>query len=322
MAYSVESRAANPANQLRDALDKGERMVVQLDGKNVEEFLVLLDEIEHLLDELARGEMDLRSEHVRWQSLLNRISSRPGDIAGAAAIAGGLAKLRQQHPPAESFWWHVDAEVARRRKRTIARAALGLGGLVLAVILVLWAVNTFFPPNPDAVLMVETTNRVDQLIVEQRWEEALAVVKATQETLPNEPELAIWEVVLNEQLGNTEAATAALDKAQTLLADQPVQLWLMLGMNRLMVGDLDGAEAAGREAEALAPDEPQVFFLLGGVAEARGDVPTAIALFDKTFTLAEGDNPQLAVIARVRMGQLLQRPDAFTSPQATPSPTP
>jgi tetratricopeptide (TPR) repeat protein len=322
MAYSVETRTANPATLLREALDKAERMVVQLDGQNIEQFLVLLDDIEGMLEGLAQDQADVRPEEVRWQSLLNRIDSKPGDIAGAAAVAGGLSKLRTLHPPAESFWWHLDAEVGRRRKRAVTRALLSLGAIVLAVAVILWAINFFFPPNPQAIAMVETTNRVDQLIMEQRWDEALAVVQQARQTMPDEAELAAWEVVLNERLGDTEAAAAAFEEAQALLANHPVQLWLLLGTNRLMVGDLDGAEAAGREAEALDPDEAQVYFLLGGVAEARGDVASAIEFFDKTFQVAGDENPQLAVIARVRMGQLLQRPDAFTSPVATPTLTP
>ncbi|HXF63674.1 MAG TPA: hypothetical protein VNK95_18770 [Caldilineaceae bacterium] len=323
MAYTVESRTSNPANELRDALDKAERLVVQLDRQNIEEFLVLLDSIERMFEQLTQDQVDLRPEEVRWQSLLNRINSRPGDIVKAAAAAGGMATLRAEHPPAESFWWHLDREVARRRKQMLTRAAVSLGALALAVAAIWWAINTFFPPSPEAVAMVEASNRIDQLIAEQRWEEALAVVQETRQRLPHEPELIAWEVVLNERLGNREAAAAALEEGQALMADQPVQFWLQIGNSRLMVGDLDGAEAAAREAEALAPNEAQVAFLLGGIAEARGQIPLAIEYFNKTFELAEaGGNPQLAVIARVRMGNLLQRPDAFVSPAETPIPAP
>ncbi|MCB0062098.1 MAG: hypothetical protein KDE19_08290, partial [Caldilineaceae bacterium] len=48
-------------------------------------------------------------------------------------------------------------------------------------------------------------------------------------------------------------------------------------------------------------------FLLANIAEQTNDIATAIEMFERTFTLAEDDNPQLAVIARVRLGNLLQR---------------
>jgi Flp pilus assembly protein TadD len=95
-----------------------------------------------------------------------------------------------------------------------------------------------------------------------------------------------------------------------------------LGNNRMRVGDVEGAFEAAEQAQALNPDEPQVYFLLGSIAEIQGDLPTAISYFDQTFQLAEGSNPQLAVIARVRMGQLMQNPGSMNSPAATPTPAP
>ena len=46
MAYSVETNTRTSLNQLREALDKAERLVVQVDGKTIAEFLTLLDGIE------------------------------------------------------------------------------------------------------------------------------------------------------------------------------------------------------------------------------------------------------------------------------------
>ena len=40
----------------------------------------------------------------------------------------------------------------------------------------------------------------------------------------------------------------------------------------------------------------------------EGDTAAALDFFDQTFELAIDTNSQLAVIARVRMGNLLQRP--------------
>jgi predicted Zn-dependent protease len=322
MAYTVESQTNTPANQLRDALDRAERLVVQVSGQNVEELLLLLDQIEQMFDRLGQDGIDLRPEGARWQSLLNRLDSRPERIVSAAAAAGGLAELRRRHPPAESFWWQLDGIVVDRRKRAIKRGVISIGGLVVAIALLLWGINFFFPPNPQAVAMVEATNQIDRLIAEQRWDEALAVVQQARQRLPDEPELAVWEAVMYERLGNAEAAATALADAKALYSATPIQLWLTLGNDRMMVGDLDGADAAAQEAAALAPDEPMVAFLQGGIAEARGDIPRAIALFQKTSELAGNENAQLSVIAKVRMGNLLQRPDAFDSPAATPTAAP
>lgn len=314
MAHSVVTRTRNQATELREMLDKAERLVVQLDGTNVVEFLRLLDGIERSMEELAAGGFDVRPEMTRWESLLNRINSQPAPIVRAASLAGGMQQLRAANPPAESFWWHLDTEVARRRRKALGRFSMTLAAIIVVAVVALWVLETFFPPDPVAVAMVETTSIIDRLTNEHDWEGALAVVREARSRMPDQAELAVWEAVLHERLEDPVAAVAAMREAKTMLADQPVQFYIFLGNKRLMVDDLDGAQMAAEEGLALSPDEPQLVFLLASVAEARGEVALAINYFQRTFELAQESNPQLAVIARVRMGQLLQSPDAFFAP--------
>lgn len=333
MAHVVESRARTPAQELRVALDEAERLIVNPSAQTIEKLLTLLDHIEQLFHDLAPLGVDLRPEEGRWQGLRNRIVSKPGALATAAAAAGGMRKLRSAHPPAEGEWWQVDLIVSERRRRAWRRFAVGAATILGLLLLLYWAVNTFFPPSPEAILMVETNAAIDSALQEGDFEGARRAVEQSLEQAPNEPELWLWDVVLSEQLNDTTRAESSLARAKELLSDQPLGLWVALGNQRLQVGNLDGAEAAANEAIALAPEEPQAYFLLGGVAEARGDFSTAIDLFDQTFLLAEEDNPQLAVIAKVRMGNLLQRVDPFAtapedgasdteSPAAEATPTP
>ncbi|MCB0063016.1 MAG: tetratricopeptide repeat protein, partial [Caldilineaceae bacterium] len=254
MAHAVESKTkSNPANALRDALTQAERQLVQLNGDNAEEYLVRLDQIEQMFDQLDGGDLDLRPERVRWQSLIARLSSQPGPLASAAAKAGGLPKLRAKHPPAESFWWHVDAEVARRRLNTARRLVISLVMLVVVFGGGYWLLNTLFPPNPDAVRMLGVNSDIDPLLMTGQWEDALAIIKDAQADLPNEAELYLWEVVITTQLGRADQADQALARARELLPDRTPELWVQLGNFYLQIGDVANATAAGAEASALAP---------------------------------------------------------------------
>jgi len=314
LAYKTEKRSHSPVDLLREALDKADRRVVSLDATNVEEFLVALDQIEQQFEALNEGDADVRSEEGRWQSLLARISSKPEPIVAAAAKAGGMAKLRAQHPPAESFWWQLDAEVARRRMKMIRRISLNVLGLVALVVFVLWGVDYFFPPNPNTILLVNTTNDVEQLVTEQKWDAALKRVQETRKTLPDDPELLVWEGVLYEQLGDAQHAQTSFAQAQQLTKDQPVGFWLLVGNKRFQSGNLKGAEDAANQALKIAPEEPQATLLLAGLAEARGQNPKAIELFSKTADLArKANNAQLEVIAKMRMGTLMQQVNPFAS---------
>lgn len=319
MAYSVESKASNAANALRDALDQAERQFGQWTVENVTAYLLLLDQIEHSFAELNQAQVDLRSEEGRWQGLLSRLDAKPNGLVAAATGAGGLAALRAQHPPADSFWWHLDQEVARRRARKVRRFVTTVIAIVVIVGGGYWLLNTLFPPDPVAVRMVETNAELEELIAAQDWQGALDLVVARQDELPDEPELILWEAVLAAQLGDDARTTAALDRAKALLPDQESDLLVQFGTFQLQVGNVEGATQSGQAALALAPENPQATFLLGNIAEATNDVSTAIEMFNRTFDLAEQDNPQLAVIARVRMGNLLQRAPAMqeTAPITT-----
>jgi len=322
LAYKTEKRSHSPVDLLREALDKAERRVVSLDGTNIEEFLVSLDQIEQRFEVLNAGAADIRSEEGRWQSLLARLSSKPEPIAAAAAKAGGMATLRTQHPPAESFWWQLDAEVARRRMKMLKRIGLNVFGLVALIVFVLWGVDYFFPPNPNTILLVNTTNDVEQLVTEQKWDAALQRVQATRKTLPDEPELLVWEGVLYEQLGDAKHAQASLTHAQQLTKDQPVGFWLLVGNKRFQAGNVNGATDAANQALKIAPEEPQATLLLAAIAEARGDRPKAIELFTKTADFArKANNAQLEVIAKMRMGTLMQQVNPFASSETTPTTT-
>jgi tetratricopeptide (TPR) repeat protein len=325
MAHTIESRTNSPANDLREALDVAERLIVTVDETTVERLLVLFDDIERMFGELSQNEIDLRSEQVRWSSLQNRLYSKPLPITKAAARAGGMAKLRAKHPPAEGDWWRLDAIVMERRRRSAIRTIVTIVVIVLVMAGLYWAVNTLFPPNPDAVAMVEATSSIDTYVRVQDWDGALGVVERSLERLPNEPELWIWKTVLLEQLGDSEGANQALDEAKELLADVPSLLWVTLGNTRLQVGDISGADDAATQALAANSEDPQANFLKGNVAEATGDVTTAMDMYNKTYELAQDSNPELAVIARVRLGQMLQQPvlpfEASTeTPVATPTP--
>lgn len=313
MAHAIESRANSAANDLRDQLELAERYIVSLNATNSEAFLRLLDQIEHHFENLAQTDLDLRAEEGRWEGLLNRISAKAGDVVAAANKAGGLANLRAANPPAENFWWHLDSEVVKRRNRTIRRLFLSLITLVVVVGGSFWAIDYFFPPDPRAVLVVSTTGEVARLVAEQRWDEALMVIEAAQAELPDDAELVVWEAVLAEQQGDVARADAALANLRQLTANNPIDFWLLLGNHRVQVGNLPGAQAAAEEALALDAENPQANFLLGDVAEASGNIGLAIEQFDRVFVLAEDSNPQLAVIARVRMGTLLQNPNSLTA---------
>ena len=177
MAYSVREERQSLAVSLREDLGEAERMIVQLRRHNVEQFLQLLDLIEVRFLELESYGLDLRPEYTRWSSLHSKLRREAGRIVRVIDVAGGLDTLRQANPPAEGFWWRLDAVVAESRRRLLRRLGITLGTIV-ALLVVVWVLLTFvFPPDPNTVVASEAISTLQQLAFEGRWEEALAVIE-------------------------------------------------------------------------------------------------------------------------------------------------
>lgn len=325
MAYSIKEKISNPVAQLREDLSEAERLVVQLSGENVESFLQLLDRIDTQRQSLSTDTgLDLRPEQARQEALLGRIEKNPRPVVAAAARTGGMARLRAQNANADGFWWRLDAALAAERRRAARRLTFTIGGIVLFFVVLYYGINTFFPPSPDVLVVNDATNQLPELAAAGLWQEALALIEQSQAQLSApDVELLIWEGVVAEKLGMTERAQAALDEARTLVeTDNEDLYWVTLGNTRVMAGDLDGAKVAAEAALALDPQEGQAYFLLGNIAESRGDVLGAVENYERTFEYAAESNPQLAVIARVRLGTLLQSGAGFLPTDTLPTGTP
>jgi Flp pilus assembly protein TadD len=109
-------------------------------------------------------------------------------------------------------------------------------------------------------------------VTAQKWPEALAVIAQARKVEPDEAELLVWEAVLYEQAGNATQAQTSLAQAQQKFVGETAAFWTLVGNKRQQVGNWDGAAMAGQQALALALQDAQVTFLLGSVAEARGDM--------------------------------------------------
>lgn len=316
MAHSVDSTPQNAAAALRTGLDLLERRAVKPDATYVEDFLLQLDDLDRRFDALEAEGMDLRPERVRWENVLRRLDSQPTLIARPAARAGGLKALRAAHPPAESFWWHADEAVARRRRQILTQ----IGAILLvafALAAAVYVVMTWvFPPDPQAVAVLEATTAVERAIQNQEWDRAVEIARAQAAQMPDNAELAMWAAVLSERAGLAVPAEVQAT-TEALLKSDPLGYWLQRGEVGLRLDTMQVSLDAAKEAIALNPDSPEAHFLWGRAALLANDRAAALEHLDLAARLAEADNPRLSVSARMVWADLVQRPEF---PTAIPTP--
>ena len=170
--------------------------------------------------------------------------------------------------------------------------------MVVVVGLIVYAVRTA-PPTADVASILN-------LGVAGQLDEAYTLAQREAEAFPDDYEVHVWLAVLAEQRGEQTVADAAWQRATAALpAGQ--EFTYTRGSVRMMVGDFT---RASQDMELLKADPvtlPEGLFLEAGIAEAQGRVTDAIRIFQAAADAAEAaDRQEMAVIARVRMGNLMQ----------------
>jgi tetratricopeptide (TPR) repeat protein len=195
------------------------------------------------------------------------------------------------------------------------------------------SVPAWLAPDAATLALVDALSTTERHVDAKEWEAALATSRAlcrrSRKTLNCCSGAPCWPNGL--AILTPPQNTAPVRWRNSAVTKSSINV--ALGMNRFRAGDLDGATAAADRAATLQPEEPQVHFLYGNIAEERGDISAALDAFDRAATLAEANDPQLTVISKMRYGMLLQQLQTMpmpgeaqapsttdTAPAATPAP--
>lgn len=277
---------------LRRLLDQVEPLALIYDQTpdGAQRFLMLIDDISRMADECQSQGLDINSELVRVEAVVGRARREAERFANANA---------GKPIPADSIHGHALLALAAER-RTIKRKRLITSTSIITIILavIIYAVVTA-PPTPNTASILD-------LAVSGQSAEAYALATQEHNAFPEDVETMLWLSVLAEINGNTTQAEALWARVQSQ-GDNQNTLRYQRGNTRLLALDLDRAAEDAAFLKQNPITYPEGVLLEAGIAEARGDVLTAIELFGETARVAEAaDRQEMAVLARVRMGNLMQ----------------
>lgn len=316
---------AETAADLRDLIEQAERIVGNLRGAGPRAvtLLYLLDAIHDLVASLKDTGVDLRAEAARIGTVEGLLQSKDARLVAEVRRLGGLGAARKALKPEPGrWWWYLDERLAARRVRRLRRALLIAGGVVAALVLLAVGYRLLFPPDPQRMAALEKQTKAQQSLALGDLAAAADYYRQAAEAVPDEPEYHIWVGVLEQQQGDAEAAAAAFTRAEALVPDR-AQYLVMRGMSWLQLGALEEAQADAEAALASEPDSAEAYLVLGGVYEIRGDTRAAIEAFEQAGNLAEAaGNSALTVMARTRLGMLLQSAPAGPVPGEAPTEAP
>ncbi|MCS6937848.1 MAG: tetratricopeptide repeat protein [Roseiflexus sp.] len=293
---SIETTAQTPLGRLRAALDDAERVAVSagMSADDAVSFLRACDAIECLLSEIGAA-ADIRPEVNRANFVRERLRVNAESIARVVQSAGRMHDVAGMRS-----WEEVQSLVATVRARRLRRLAIaGLGAVALIAALALLLLIFPAEPAPDI-------GAISRLLANEGAAAALDRARAEYERFPDNPEAALWRGVLELRAGDPAAAEELFAQARQWAASE-VGFLFERGNLLIQVGLLDAAEADAAALIAHPDAQAEGHLLLGSVREARGDRAGAIEAFQQAADLAAAaDKPHLEVIAKTRLGMILQ----------------
>lgn len=316
--HYIPSTAHTPADRVREALDKAERLVSNMRGAGpqVLELLYLLDQAADALAELEATGVDMRAERARFETAQRQLGRRQVRFLAEAGPAFLEERVAVQPDPTR-WWWFLDEAVARQRARRLRRRLIGVAVAVILVSAAWLAYDRFIAPPPQVREAFQRTARGEAMVEEGDLRAALAEFEAAAALDPEDPGLWIWQGVVHVKLDELDDAQAAFETARSLYETE-LDFLLERGMTYVRVGDLAAASADVEQAIGEDPDSGYAYYLRATVAAEAGDYAAAVADLEQAAELAQAaGNTQLEATARAQRAMVIQ---LQLYQQSTPTP--
>lgn len=321
MAVTIKTERHTLADDLRQLLARSEERVINVASQaEAAELYAWLDQIDHMWPEVQTMGANVRAEETRWQSLQERLAARGAKVLRAWQGSAGLAAARQAaQPPASAWWWWLDQVMAQKRRAVLRRVGLLALALLALLAVAAFALPRLFPVDPAVRAAYRLQNAADVALANGDAQAALLSFSQAIEINPNDSSLLISHGVVAEMLGQNALAEQSWQRARALLPGDEAQFLAERGLVYIRTQQPQQAAGDAEAAIALNPDLAMAHLVLGGALEGLGRYQEAVSAYQQASALAEADdNPQLTVMARTQMANLLQRIQA--SPPSTPVP--
>jgi tetratricopeptide (TPR) repeat protein len=310
-SFYVESRPLTRADELRHQLDELEAKLGRLGhglGQEALSIPLLFDTVTTTLASFQAEGQSMRAEWARLETASAALRRKATVFLREVGGARALQDARRTHqPPAANWWWFLDRMVADKLRAQLRRLLVMAAGAVGVLLLLLALYQRFLAPDPATRARLEHEQAAENLVLEGDLAAALSEVEQALATAPGDPSLLIFKGGLQQGLGQKAAAKETFSQAEAAFGDRETFL-LARGQMYLR---LDQAQAALSDAEAVVkvnPESASGYLLLGRANEWLENYQQAIAAYEQAANLADAQgNSQIAALARVNMGVLMQR---------------
>ncbi len=291
-------------DNLRKMIEEYKDYVLNIDypEQGILKMLTLRDEIENLFLNLEKRGADLEADKVRLETFDAIIRKRMGTVhRKLTASLNPLPYREERKIPRSHWWWYLD-ELLREKGAQARKRWLIRGGIAAVTLLAVYIILTKIVPQPkQSVIYQEEANRLYQ---EGKLDEAIETYKKAQDLEPDDSTISLMLGMVYEDKGLLDRANDYFERAK-LLSSQKIDFYNSRGMVYFQMGKLDKAVLDAKKALEMNPDSAFSHFLLGNIYEMENRIAEALTEYQIVSDLDQ--DPQLTVMARFKMGMIIQR---------------
>lgn len=291
-------------DNLRKMIEEYKDCVLNIDypDREIIKMLILRDEIENLLLNLEKRGTDLEADRVRLETFDVIIRKKMKKVHRKLTTSLNPLPYREERKiPRSHWWWYLD-ELLREKRAQARKRWLIRGGKAAIALLAVYIVLTRIVPQPKQSVIYQ--GQANQLYREGELDEAINLYKKAQNLDTEDSVIPLMLGVIHEDKGLLDTANDYFERAR-LLFIQRIDFYNSRGMIYLQTGKLDKAILDAKKALEIAPNSALSHFLLGSIYEIENRI--AEAIFEYQIVSDLDQNPQLTVMARFKMGMIMQR---------------
>lgn len=291
-------------DNLRKMIEEYKDYVVNINflNQDILKMLILRDEIEDLLLNLEKRGTDLEADKIRLETFDTIIRKTMKMVyRKLSASLNPLPYREERKIPRSHWWWYLDELVkekrARARKRWLVR-----GGTAAVALLAVYIILTKVVPQPRQSVIYQ--GEADRLYEQGKLDEAINVYKKAQDLEPDNSTIPLMLGMIYQDQELLDKANDYFERAR-LLSSRKIDFYNSRGMAYFRKGNWEKAIVDVKKALEIDSNSAFSHFLLGNIYEVENKITEAIVEYQIVSDLAQ--DPQLTVMARFKMGIMLQR---------------
>jgi tetratricopeptide (TPR) repeat protein len=299
----------SPLEKLREKIEELKKISGRLivpdfnESKSyIEKFLTLRQEVEELVIELKKLDVPIDPELSRLSKIDGELKKNINSLYKIIKRSNRL-KDKSNLYPKEYWWWHIVEIVEEKRKRKLKRIILGSIITIIVLGLIIFIALNYKTPAEEVLEIIDQSYK---FMMSKKYEEAEKLLKEKIKKYKDKDELYIALGIILEDEGKIKEAEESFKKGLSISREEE-RFYFQRALEYKKLGKFDKAKKDIMEVLKKNKNNSNALYILATIYEEENNIIDAIKTYKIIEDLGNKADPQILVMAKVRLSVLLQK---------------